>query len=733
MPSLEDQANRFLAGEELAFNEVNALWQALKRTGELSLARAMLERVRDGEGLLDGLPKNRKDKERLCQQEALLISKDPEINSAVRHDLAIETLGEEFDLDDPGLDGDAETLGIAGGILKRRWQELGQLGDLKQAAEYYRRGAVGDDLGDDAYAHINAAFLEDLLAEAGDEPDERRRRARDLRKRILRDLPVKPDNWFNVATRAEAYVGLGLFEEATAALRTTTRPAPWKLETTARQLATLAHIREEKPMEKQAVRRLFETLLGGSAEATRSALVGRVGLALSGGGFRASFYHLGVLARLAELDVLRNVEVLSCVSGGSIVGACYWLALRKQLENTETAGQVDYIELVRFLIDHFERAVAADLRDQVQLSTLRTVWQMLRGAKGAMDPQKTASALEKHFYRPLLPGDGPLFMHDLAFNPADHNPATAGSTVFNPTKHNWLRAHKVPVLVLNATTVNTGHAWQFTPHWMGESPWSVHEAADSVPRLQWSWYEPKAGWQMSLAQAVAASACVPGVFAPLRIENAYEDIIVQLVDGGVYDNQGTASLLAQSCNVILVSDAAGQLKLESKPGEGLEGLAAYAKRSMDTLMERIRQANFGDLSARLRTGLLRGLLFLHMKSGLDADAIPLPFSHEATQVKRSLLSPYGVRKDFQKALAELRTDLDAFTLDESRTLMACGYQMAKKAFQRDLSQLTGLSNDSVAADWPFKPELKEITSTAAATDRRAELLNTLRKGSRVTI
>ena len=114
----------------------------------------------------------------------------------------------------------------------------------------------------------------------------------------------------------------------------------------------------EKPLAKPEVRRFFETLLGGSAEAARSALVGKVGLALSGGGFRASFYHLGVLARLAELDVLRNVEVLSCVSGGSIVGACYWLELRKRLENPGTAGQVDYIDLVRSLIDHFEGAVA---------------------------------------------------------------------------------------------------------------------------------------------------------------------------------------------------------------------------------------------------------------------------------------------------------------------------------------------------------------------------------------
>ena len=43
--------------------------------------------------------------------------------------MALETLGEAFELGGPGLDGEAETLNIAGGIRKRRWQELGQLGD----------------------------------------------------------------------------------------------------------------------------------------------------------------------------------------------------------------------------------------------------------------------------------------------------------------------------------------------------------------------------------------------------------------------------------------------------------------------------------------------------------------------------------------------------------------------------------------------------------------------------
>ena len=47
----------------------------------------------------------------------------------------------------------------------------------------------------------------------------------------------------------------------------------------------------------------------------------RIGLALSGGGFRAAAYHLGVFRKLEELYLLDKVDLLSCVSGGSIAGA----------------------------------------------------------------------------------------------------------------------------------------------------------------------------------------------------------------------------------------------------------------------------------------------------------------------------------------------------------------------------------------------------------------------------
>lgn len=47
----------------------------------------------------------------------------------------------------------------------------------------------------------------------------------------------------------------------------------------------------------------------------------RFGVALSGGGFRAAGFHLGVFRKLHELGLLHQIDVLSCVSGGSIAGA----------------------------------------------------------------------------------------------------------------------------------------------------------------------------------------------------------------------------------------------------------------------------------------------------------------------------------------------------------------------------------------------------------------------------
>jgi hypothetical protein len=208
-------------------------------------------------------------------------------------------------------------------------------------------------------------------------------------------------------------------------------------------------------------------------------------------------------------------------------------------------------------------------------------------------------------------------------------------------------------------------------------------------------------------------------------------IEVSLVDGGVHDNQETQALLAMDCNVLLVSDACGQLLLELATEPGLTGLRKSTMRSMNTLMERVRLTNFGDLDARRCSGLLRGLMFLHMKAGLDANVIRLRFSQEVYALERAPLGPSGVRKEFQQALAELRTDLDAFTADEAYGLMACGYQMAGKALDRQLPKLREVWQGTPGTNWPFKEMLEEITSLENKTARRDERLAAVDGRSRI--
>ena len=94
------------------------------------LAR-LRESARDSIILLDSFPATLAIRRELCRQEALLTSKDEGLSSAVRHASAIEVLVKEFgELDRLELK-DAETFGIAAGIFKRKWFDLGQLSDLQ--------------------------------------------------------------------------------------------------------------------------------------------------------------------------------------------------------------------------------------------------------------------------------------------------------------------------------------------------------------------------------------------------------------------------------------------------------------------------------------------------------------------------------------------------------------------------------------------------------------------------
>jgi predicted acylesterase/phospholipase RssA len=63
-----------------------------------------------------------------------------------------------------------------------------------------------------------------------------------------------------------------------------------------------------------------------------------IGLALSGGGFRATLFHLGAIRRLHELELLPKLTTISSVSGGSILNGFLASRLAKPL----LAGITDF-------------------------------------------------------------------------------------------------------------------------------------------------------------------------------------------------------------------------------------------------------------------------------------------------------------------------------------------------------------------------------------------------------
>src|SRR5262249_34594954 len=153
----------------------------------------------------------------------------------------------------------------------------------------------------------------------------------------------------------------------------------------------------------------------------------------------------------------------------------------------------------------------------------------------------------------------------------------------------------------------------------------------------------RVGW------AVAASASVPGLFEPLAFDGLYEGYATRLVDGGVYDNQGVASLLDQDCTALIVSDASGQTANQFDPSASRFGVLT---RTQNALMTRVREAQFELLSTLRSNTTVRGLMYLHLKKDLEAKPIDWLTCPNPAQVwKPPSLTSYGMRRDVQEKLA----------------------------------------------------------------------------------
>jgi predicted acylesterase/phospholipase RssA len=214
----------------------------------------------------------------------------------------------------------------------------------------------------------------------------------------------------------------------------------------------------------------------------------KLGLALAGGGFRASLFHIGVLRRMAELDMLRYVEVLSTVSGGSIVGALYILLLKRELDKKARLDQADYLLIVRQLEQRMARAVKKNLRVRLFLNPFGILRFMLSeyslGRRMSRLYERciyneTVRELEKDIsvvgwtgkswvptWLRRLWAPGRICLNDIKMYPGGQ-PITDGIESYNRSQVEK-QGSVITQLILNATSLNSGARFWFSSTEIGD-------------------------------------------------------------------------------------------------------------------------------------------------------------------------------------------------------------------------------------------------------------------------
>lgn len=397
-------------------------------------------------------------------------------------------------------------------------------------------------------------------------------------------------------------------------------------------------------------------------------------MCLSGGGYRASLFHLGALRRLNELGLLSQVDAISSVSGGSTLAAHLADRIRPWPDSgTVIPGWHDRVETT------FRDIASRNVRTWPILNRLLP-WNWLRDSTGV---ETLASQYERYVTR--------LRLSDLPDRPR---------------------------FLINATDVAFGVNWIF----------------DSLTRdtlkgragdYQAGYLRPLPDWP--LARAVAASSCFPPVFNPLPLrlrpdqlvagsyQGANRDQIVagiRLSDGGVYDNLGLEPVW-KTHKAVLVSDGGAVFEPDADRGVfwRLQRYVTIVDSQARALRKRWLISSFirGDL-----LGTYWGMRSVAAHYGPHA-GYPEALVHEI--------------------ISKVRTDLDAFSDAEIAVLMNHGYILADTAVQRHLIPLIedgGLAELTVTpapARIPFPEWMEEQAVRRALRDsHKVWLLG--RRGSR---
>ena len=325
-----------------------------------------------------------------------------------------------------------------------------------------------------------------------------------------------------------------------------------------------------------------------------------IGLALSGGGSRAIAFHLGCLRALNRLGLLDRVSVLSTVSGGSVIGACFhahcgdFASFEAKIRVLLAEGLVARMRRKLFTWLGLKVVGAFVVVGAVGIAVALIRW--LLKAASLVTPRSLARQFERSDIRSPL--------HRFASRTSLLE-AVLDDLLFKGAALNDLPA--APHLVINATELRTGSAFRFGTIESGSWRWGKLHRND-----------------VKVAHAVTASAAYP-LFLPafdetLTFEKGGElkPSRVILTDGGVYDNLGLGCLWPDrspdvSLNVVpvgvIICCSAGYGLRQDQPSQFI---VARMLSVFSTIFDRAQNAAIHRLHEAQRTGQIKNFVFPYL-------------------------------------------------------------------------------------------------------------------------
>lgn len=231
-----------------------------------------------------------------------------------------------------------------------------------------------------------------------------------------------------------------------------------------------------------------------------------IGLAFSGGGYRATLFHAGAMLRLNELGILGKAARITSVSGGSITTGI--MAMNWDKINW-TDAKATHDEMIEHLIKPCIDATNLNIDVGVGFAGL---------VPGLSAGNQLAKSYDKH--------------------------------IFNYKKLNTITEQTR--FIFCASNLQTGGLFRFNRNYLAD-----YRALMSTTK------------SIKLSEAVAASSGFPPVLSPLRLDLTDEDVTLPkgarydnaklrerpvLVDGGCYDNIGLEPIWKR-CGLVLASNA----------------------------------------------------------------------------------------------------------------------------------------------------------------------------------